>query len=615
MNMFHGNRISFAIDRAHSLLVTGCRSLQEKGVVVTAKKTVRFLAGFGKLRFRRWMSNPQYTERQLELQREQSPDAELLISVVTPLYNTSRRYLREMIESLIQQTYANWELCLADGSDGEHEYVGRICLAYAKKDSRIKYVKLERNLGIAGNSNAAVAMSKGEYLALLDHDDVLHPAALYEIAEAAGKKGADFIYTDEATFRDPDITDVVFVHLKPDFAPDNLRANNYICHLSAFKRALFLQCEGFRDGFEGSQDHELFLRLTACAKCIVHIPKVLYFWRSSSGSTATDANNKPYASASGIKAVSDSLCGCAYPAKVSLARGIPTIYRVSYKLPAETPRVSIIVPNKNHEKDLRICIESILKKTTYPNYEIIIVENGSTESSVFRYYRKLKTENSNVRLIRWKGGFNWSAINNYAVKAASGEYLLFLNNDTEIITGDWIEEMLMHAQRPEIGVVGAMLYYPNDKIQHAGVILGLCGVASHAFSGVDRESCGYGGKLCYAQDVSAVTGACMMMRRDIWQRVGGFDEKFPVNYNDVDFCLRVRREGFLVLWTPYAELYHFESKSRGRVDTLGKRVRLAAEIQRFCEIWKSEMGKGDPYYNPEFSLRHSYRLRDKRHER
>lgn len=615
MKMLLRNRIKAGVERGHNLLGIGLLSIREKGIRVTARRTVRFLFRSGNVSLRRWMQTPQYTKSQLEQQCNNTIDLNPLISVITPLYNTSKDYLREMIQSLKQQTYGNWELCLVDGSDESHGYVQKFCRGCAKKDRRIRYTRLETNLGIAGNSNAAIAMSKGEFLALLDHDDVLHPAALYEIVEAICDKGADFVYTDEAIFNDPDITDIRLVHLKPDFAPDNLRGNNYICHLTAFRRTLLDQCGMFRDGYEGSQDHDLFLRLTARAERIVHIPKVLYFWRANPNSTAKDLKNKPYATASGIKAVSDSLCDYEFPATVSQAKGLPTVYRVSYALRPECPKVSIIIPNRNHRNDLQICVKSILTKTTYPNYEIVIVENGSTEQDVFGYYRELKKQYSNVRLIRWKGGFNWSAINNHAVNVAEGEILLFLNNDTEVINGDWIEEMLMHAQRPEVGAVGAMLYYPNNRIQHAGVVLGLGGVASHAFAGVDRESHGYVGKLCYAQDVSAVTGACMMMRRDVWSRVGGFDEQFAENYNDVDICMRIRKEGLLVVWTPYAELYHYESKSRGRVNTAEKRNKTNAEAKRFRERWRKELENGDPYYNPNFSLRHSYWLKDKKHER
>ena len=614
MNMLR-NRINAGVERVRNLLGTGILSIREKGFRVTARRTIRFLFSGGNISYRRWMQTPQFTRSQLEQQSKHKFEWNPLISVITPLYNTSERYLRELIQSLKQQTYCNWELCLADGSDENRDQIRKICQEYAENDKRIRYVQLERNLGIAGNSNAAIAMSKGEYLALLDHDDVLHPAALYEIAEAVCHRGADFIYTDEAIFNDPDITDIRFVHLKPDFAPDNLLGNNYVCHLTTFRRTLLDQCGGFRDGYEGSQDHDLFLRLTARAECIVHIPKVLYYWRANPNSTAKASKNKPYATESGIKAVSDSLRDCEFRATVSQAKGLPTIYRVSYALRSDCPKVSIIIPNRNHRSDLQSCMESVLTKTTYPNYEIVIVENGSTEQEVFRYYREIKTKHRNVRLIRWKGGFNWSAINNYAVNTAEGSILLFLNNDTEVINGNWIEEMLMHAQRPEVGAVGAMLYYPNNRIQHAGVILGLGGVASHAFVGFDRESYGYVGKLCYVQDVSAVTGACMMMRRDVWSRVGGFDEQFAENYNDVDICMRIRREGLLVVWTPYAELYHYESKSRGRVNNAEKSDKMNTEAKRFYELWGKELENGDPYYNPNFSLRHSYWLKDKRHER
>lgn len=608
------NRIKRVIARSRYLFDAGKQSLKTDGVWKTAKRVTNKL-------FRRyisaeaWMKRPIYTEEQLQEQRAGAFDRDITISIATPLYNTPAEYLREMIESVQAQTYGKWELCLADGSDEDHSEVGRICLAYAEKDSRIRYRKMPENKGIAGNSNECIGMATGEYISLLDHDDLLHPAALYCVMEAITEQGADFIYTDEATFRNSDTSDITSIHLKPDFAPDNLLANNYICHFTTFQRKLSEQGDLFREGYDGSQDHELFLRLTNAAKCIVHVPKVLYLWRAYGESTAEDGNNKPYATIAGIKAVGDYLRARGIDARVEQAKGIPSIYRVSYAIPADRPKVSIIIPNRDHADDLKACIDSITWKTTYDNYEIVIVENGSTDETVLRYYDEITGADFRVKKLDWRGGFNWSAINNLAAENTDGEYLLFLNNDTEVITPEWIEELMMHAQRSEIGIVGAMLYYPNDIIQHGGVILGLGGVAGHAFAGTEQGNRGYAGKLCYANDVSAVTGACMMMRREIWGNAEGFDEAFAVGLNDIDFCLRVRKAGYRILWTPYAELYHYESKSRGKPDTAGKKEAANREIELFRTKWEKKLEVGDPYYNPNLSLKDSYRLKDRRRER
>lgn len=593
-------------EKGKKLIVAGVDSLRNEGLVRTAAKTLRFLKGAHPVSHQEWMSTPLYTEEQLRAQRSQKYDREILFSIITPLYNTPEDFLREMIGSVQKQTYPNWELCLADGSDEEHGTVGQICLACAEKDSRIKYRKLDSNKGIAGNSNAAIEMAAGEYLALLDHDDLLHPAALHDVMQAICGRDADLIYTDEATFRSPDVDDVLLVHFKPDYAPDNLRANNYICHFTAFRRALLDRCGAFRSGYDGAQDHDLMLRLTREAERIVHIPEVLYYWRASPQSTAESEGNKPFVSAVGIKAVTDNLLAMGIEAKVELAKGIPTIYRISYPLPSPAPKVSIIIPNRDHVNDLRECVRSIREKTAYANYEIIIVENNSVEAETFACYRELSTE-ERVSVIRWPGsGFNWSAINNYAVaEAATGDYLLLLNNDTEVISPDWIEEMLMYAQRPDVGAVGAMLYYPDDTIQHAGVVLGLGGAAGHAFNRIRRGNKGYMGRLCYAQNYSAVTGACLLIRRAVWEEVGGLDEAFAVNLNDIDLCMRIRKAGYLVVWTPYAELYHYESKSRGGNDTLEKKAGSTKEKLLFTTRWSEAMEKGDPYYNPNLTLKRS----------
>ena len=588
-------------ERMLQLIKKGFESLRQNGIAYTwrkTKQTLNSLRVYGN--YRQFMKRPLYTEQELAEQANHDFGQEAItISIVVPLFNTPEPFLRDAIESVLAQTYAKWQLCLADGSDDEHRYVQKCCEEYAAKDPRIAYRKLDENLGVAGNSNACLHMAEGDYVALLDHDDVLHPAALFEVAKTAIDQGADFIYTDEVTFSSPNLEDAIFIHFKPDYAPDNLRANNYICHLTAFRRALLDSTGWFRDGFEGSQDHDLVLRLTAEAQRIVHIPKVLYYWRAYSHSTAMDASSKPYAGESGKRAVLCSLKAAGMAARVENAKGIPTIYQCIYEL-TSAPKVSIVIPNCDHVDDLKTCLTSVQEKSTYRNFEIIVVENNSKELRTYEYYEEALERWSNVKVVLWDGSFNWSAINNYGVRqAATGDMILLLNNDIEVITPNWIEEMLMFAQRQDVGCAGALLYYPDDTIQHAGVILGAGDwMASHAFRNVARGEVGYAGKLCYAQNMSAVTGACMLMRREVWDEMGGCDEDYPVGLNDIDLCMRIRKAGYLIVWTPYAELYHYESKSRGKDNTPEKRARADAEEAWFEERWAAELAAGDPYYNP-----------------
>ena len=589
-------------ERMLQLIGKGFECLGQNGIVYTWKKTKQTLSSLHVVygSYRQFMKQPLYTEQELAQQANHDFGEETItISIAVPLFNTPEPFLRDAIESVQAQTYAHWQLCLADGSDDEHGYVQRCCEEYTAKDPRIAYRKLDENRGVAGNSNACLEMVSGDYVALLDHDDVLHPAALFEVAKAAIDQGADFIYTDEVNFSSPNLKDAIFIHFKPDFAPDNLRANNYICHLTAFKRTLLDNAGWFRGGFEGSQDHDLVLRLTAKAKRIVHIPKVLYYWRAYSQSTALDASAKSYAGESGKKAVLCSLEAAGIAARVENAKGIPTIYRCIYEL-TSTPKVSIVIPNCDHVDDLSTCLTSVQEKSTYRNFEIIVVENNSKELRTYEYYEEILKRWDNVKVLLWDGPFNWSAINNFGVRqAATGDMILLLNNDTEVISPNWIEEMLMFAQREDVGCVGAMLYYPDDTIQHAGVVLGAGEwMASHAFNNVARGEVGYAGKLCYAQNMSAVTGACMLMRRKVWDEIGGCDKSYPVSLNDVDLCMRIRKAGYLIVWTPYAELYHCEGKSRGEDNTPEKRARLDAEEARFKERWAAELAAGDPYYNP-----------------
>ncbi len=555
-------------------------------------------------------------------------------SILVPLYNTPKEFLTAMLDSVVAQTYKNWELCLADGSDiggaigsdiggsigsdiggsigsgGNHSYVGEICREYQKADreknggqGRIIYQKLEKNEGISGNTNRCLALATGEYIGLFDHDDILHPSVLYEYAKAINEQGADYIYCDETTFKNNDINKMLTMHFKPDYAVDNLRANNYICHFSVFHRHLLDGSELFRTKYDGSQDHDMILRLTDKAKKVVHVPKLMYYWRSHAGSVASGIQAKTYAVDAAKGAVADHLRKHGYTHfKITSTRAFETIFKISYQI-IGNPKISIVIANKDHEPDLRRCISSIMEKSTYDNYEIIIVENNSETPEIKKYYEELK-EDERIKIVTYEGSFNYSAVNNLGVKAAESEYILLLNNDTQVITVNWMEELLMYAQREDVGAVGAKLYYGDKTIQHAGVVLGLGAhrTAGHSHYMQHRENLGYMGRLCYAQNVSAVTGACLMVSKELFEKAGGLDESFAISLNDVDFCIKLREMGYLNVFTPFAELYHYESVSRGLDDQGEKAARYNEESARFREKWKEVLEKGDPYYNPNFSL-------------
>ena len=533
-----------------------------------------------------------------------------LISIVVPLYNTPLPFLTELLDSVVNQTYRNWELCLVDA--GQDEKVGQAVAARMAQDSRIRYQKLAKNDGIAGNTNAGFALARGEYIALLDHDDILHPCALWYAAQAIVQEGADFVYTDEVTFEGK-VENTTLYHLKPDFMLDNLRANNYICHLSVFQAALLQAAGGGERGeYNGSQDYDLYLRLTEQAQKIVHIPHVLYYWRSSPTSVASGIEAKTYCIEAAIKALYAHYArlGVAVD-EVSMIPDTPGFYKTDYTI-QHPGLVSILIPSCDHAKDLRTCVDSIYAKTTYPHFEIIVIENNSKEEETFRTYERLERQHpDSFRVVRWEGtGFNYSALNNFGARFAQGEYLLLLNNDTEVITPRWLEEMVMFAQQERIGCVGAKLLYPDDTIQHAGLGFGYLTLAAHMHKNFPVANPGYMGRLIYAHDVYGVTGACLMIRRALYEEVGGLDESFAVAFNDVDFCVRVHKAGYQNLFTPFAMLYHYESKSRGLDESPEKRARFVSEVTRFQTRWKAELAAGDPCLNPNFDIdRDDFRIK------
>lgn len=544
-----------------------------------------------------WLARHKVDKRTLRRQKHAAFAQKPLISIVIPLYCTPLPYLKELLESVRRQSYENWQLCLADGSpdDKAKEFIEK----HYGREKRIVYRKLEENGGISVNTNEAVALATGEYLMLCDHDDTLEPDALYEIVKAINDTGADVLYTDEDKvsmdgqhYFDP--------NFKPDFNLFRLRENNYICHIFVVKKSLTDETGLLRSEFDGAQDFDFILRCCEKAQKITHIPKVLYHWRCHMDSTAADPSSKAYAYEAGRKAVREHYQRLGIDAKVEMTER-PGWYRSHVKVQGN-PLISVIIPNKDHTDDLELCLFSMARKSTYRNYEILIVENNSEKEETFEYYKKLPDRYPKARVLTWEKEFNYSAINNFAAKEAKGEYLLFLNNDVEILTPDWMEEMLQNCQQEDVAAVGAKLYYPDDTIQHAGVVLGLGGIAGHIMCRASREDPGYFGRMISVQEISAVTAACMMVKKSDFDAVGGLDETFQVAFNDIDLCMKFRAAGKKIIFTPYAELYHYESKSRGLEDTPEKQFRFDKEVKRFQEKWAQQLEMGDPYYSPNLSV-------------
>lgn len=544
-----------------------------------------------------WLARHKVDKRTLRRQKHAAFAQKPLISIVIPLYCTPLPYLKELLESVRRQSYENWQLCLADGSpdDKAKEFIEK----HYGREKRIVYRKLEENGGISVNTNEAVALAAGEYLMLFDHDDTLEPDALYEIVKAINDTSADVLYTDEDKvsmdgrhYFDP--------NFKPDFNLFRLRENNYICHIFVVKKSLTDETGLLRSEFDGAQDFDFILRCCEKAQKITHIPKVLYHWRCHMDSTAADPSSKAYAYEAGRKAVREHYQRLGIDAKVEMTER-PGWYRSHVKVQGN-PLISVIIPNKDHTDDLELCLFSMTRKSTYRNYEILIVENNSEKEETFEYYRKLPDRYPKARVLTWEKEFNYSAINNFAAKEAKGEYLLFLNNDVEILTPDWMEEMLQNCQQENVAAVGAKLYYPDDTIQHAGVVLGLGGIAGHIMCRASKEDPGYFGRMISVQEISAVTAACMMVKKSDFDAVGGLDETFQVAFNDIDLCMKFRAAGKKIIFTPYAELYHYESKSRGLEDTPEKQFRFDKEVKRFQEKWAQQLEMGDPYYSPNLSV-------------
>lgn len=534
----------------------------------------------------------------LEAQKKHKFDYGPLISIAVPAYQTPVEFLKQMIESLISQTYPEWELCIANASP-DNEEMQRVLADYSAKDSRVRFCNLKENLGIAENTNRAFSMAKGEFMGLLDHDDLLAPNALYEIVQALqDHPQADALYTDEDKVT-TELDEHFQPHLKPDFNLDLLRSNNYICHFFVVRRSIVEKAGGFRKEFDGAQDYDFIFRCTENAREVLHVPEILYHWRTHKASTADNPASKMYAFEAGKRAIEANLERTGTKGVVSHTQDLG-FYRVKYPVQGK-PLVSVIIPNKNEKETLQTCMEMLNSNTSYQNFEIIIIENNSTTDEIFRYYKEL-SKDPRIHLLRWGKEFNYSAINNFGVAHAKGEYLLFLNNDVKSINPDWMEELLGVCQRPEVGGVGAKLIYPDNTIQHAGCVVGMGGIAGHMFVDMPADRTGYLHKASLLQDMSAVTAACLMMKKEVFEEAGGFTEDLAVAFNDVDLCLKVRKNNHLIVYDPYAKLYHMESKTRGAEDSKEKVRRFQTEIEYMRCHWLDILKNGDPYYNKNLSL-------------
>lgn len=547
--------------------------------------------------YHRWINKNEPGLKTLELQKQDSLAFRYRpkISIVMPVWNSEKAWLASAIESVIKQTYANWELCIADGASTKTSV--REVLSKYSMDGRIKIKFLETNLGISGNSNEAISLASGEFIAFLDHDDELAPFALFEVVKRLKEQpDLDFIYSDEDKISSKrKRSEPCF---KPDWSPDLFFSRMYVGHLSVFRKQIVDEVRGFRSSFDGAQDYDMVLRIIEITQKIYHIPQILYHCGMVSGSLASSRYAKPYAVLAAEKALTDYMLRNHIPGEVN-GGPLPGTFRMRRQI-IGNPLVSIIIPTKDKSEVLKTCLESIMCKTAYSNYEIIVVDNQSHEKKTLEYFRSIEN-NPKVTILSYDKPFNFSAINNFAAAKTKGEHLLFLNNDTQVISTEWLSSMLEHSQRKEVGAVGAQLLFRNKSIQHCGIIVGLNGIASHPFS---RE---YNILQQFARpalicNYSAVTAACLMIRKSVFTDVGGFDSKLATDFNDVDLCLKLRKLGFLIVYTPYAQLFHDESLTRGNHDNPEQMLVLQKEIDLMRTRWGSVINRGDPYYNPNLSL-------------
>lgn len=543
----------------------------------------------------KWFEEHRVDLGSLAKQHETFFDYRPLFSIVVPLYKTPETFFMDMLDSVVSQSYGRWELILVNASP-EDETLADLVEEASLTDKRIKSVVLELNGGISENTNAGLAVSSGDFVSFFDHDDLMEPDLLFEYVKALNTdKSIDLLYCDE----DKMLPDGTFAEpfFKPDFNIDLLRNNNYICHLLTIRKGLLDKLEPNTAQFDGAQDHNIVLQASEHARKIYHVARVLYHWRIGNTSTAANADNKPYATQAGIKAVQNHLDRLGIQACVKQSRR-PFTYCVDYLPPENEPLVSIIIPTKDHSDVLKTCVDSVLNKTTYNNYEIIIIENNSTESETFAYYEELEKKHADrIRVEYWPAEFNFSKLINFGVSKAKGDFLLLLNNDTEVITPEWIERMVGICSREDVGVVGVRLYFRDETIQHAGVCVS-GGVAGLLGRNLPKGSWGYFAFADAMQDMSAVTAACMMTKRGVFESVGGFSEELAVAFNDIDYCLKVRDKKLLVVYTPEVELFHYESLSRGFENSDEKKIRFHCEVSFMNYRWAKYYIKGDPYMNP-----------------
>ena len=552
-----------------------------------------------------WLRIMRVSRQELFAQRKTKFSYAPKFSVVVPLYHTPAKFLKDLVRSMMYQSYANWELCLVNASP-EDVHLTSLLENWAMRDKRIRVIRLEKNLGIAQNTNAGIEASTGEFIAFLDHDDFLEPDALFCYADALNKdKTIDVFYSDEDK-TDEYAAHYFYPHFKSDFNIDLLHANNYMCHFLAVRKSLVDTVGGLNEKFDGAQDYDFVLRLTENTKKIYHCPRILYHWRCSNQSTAASQGNKMYAIHAGKAALNAHYKRIGWNARAQEG-AVDGWYQTKFTL-KEEPLVSILIPNKDHTDDLDVCLNSFFERADYQNYEFIIIENNSVLPETFAYYEKIEKEHDNVKVVYWEAGFNYSAINNFGFKFAKGDYIMLLNNDVELITPDIFQSMLGFCMRPEVGIVGAKLLYNDHTVQHAGVLVGAGGLADHVFKGIHEDDPGYMGRAISSQDVSAVTAACLLVKRSVYEEVGGLEDEFQVAFNDVDFCLKVRKAGYLIVYDADVKLFHYESKSRGMEDTTDRFIRFGNEMMLLNSKWDILSTFVDPYYNPNLSYLEYYKI-------
>ena len=552
-----------------------------------------------------WLRIMRVSRQELFAQRKTKFSYAPKFSVVVPLYHTPAKFLKDLVRSMMYQSYANWELCLVNASP-EDVHLTSLLENWAMRDKRIRVIRLEKNLGIAQNTNAGIAASTGEFIAFLDHDDFLEPDALFCYADALNKdKTIDVFYSDEDK-TDEYAAHYFYPHFKSDFNIDLLHANNYMCHFLAVRKSLVDTVGGLNEKFDGAQDYDFVLRLTENTKKIYHCPRILYHWRCSNQSTAANQGNKMYAIHAGKAALNAHYKRIGWNARAQEG-AVDGWYQTKFTL-KEEPLVSILIPNKDHTDDLDVCLNSFFERADYQNYEFIIIENNSVLPETFAYYEKIEKEHDNVKVVYWEAGFNYSTINNFGFKFAKGDYIMLLNNDVELITSDIFQSMLGFCMRPEVGIVGAKLLYNDHTVQHAGVLVGAGGLADHVFKGIHEDDPGYMGRAISSQDVSAVTAACLLVKRSVYEEVGGLEDEFQVAFNDVDFCLKVRKAGYLIVYDADVKLFHYESKSRGMEDTTERFIRFGNEMMLLNSKWDILSTFVDPYYNPNLSYLEYYKI-------